>query len=89
MKSGRFSIATYIIFGLALIGLVSRATQYIIPIVVFGVIFLLFKFPPNKWGKSKTTTTRSGRTKEKRTRDATFRVINGSKGSSDEPPKYH
>ena len=88
MKSGRFSIATYIILGLALIGLVSKATEFVIPIVVFGVIFLLFKFPPNKWGKSKITP-KFGRTKEKRTRNATFRVINGNKGNSDEPPKYH
>jgi hypothetical protein len=88
MKSGRYSIATYIILGLALIGLVSKATEFVIPIVVFGIIFLLFKFPPNKWGKPKTTP-RFGKNKEKRTRDATFRVINGNKGSSDEPPKYH
>ncbi|MEK3917585.1 hypothetical protein [Paenibacillus sp. FSL H7-0331] len=89
MKSGRYSVATYIILGLALIGVASMASQLIIPIVVFGVIFLLLKYPPNKWGKSKTTSPRFGKGKERRTRDATFRVINGNKGSSDEPPKYH
>jgi hypothetical protein len=88
MKSGRYSIATYIILGLALIGVASKASQLVVPIVVFGLIFLLLKYPPSKWGKSKTTT-RFGKNKEKRTRDATFRVINGNKGSSDEPPKYH
>ncbi|TDF99813.1 hypothetical protein E1757_04980 [Paenibacillus piri] len=74
------------IIGLALIGVASKALTLIIPIAVFGIIFVLYKYPPNTWGKSKTT--RGGKTKEKRTRNATFRVIDG-KGGSDEPPKYH
>jgi hypothetical protein len=91
MKTRRYSVATYIILGLALIGVASKASQLVIPIVVFGLIFLLLKYPPSKWGKSKLTTSRSrfGKPKEKRGRNATFRVIDGNKGSSDEPPKYH
>jgi hypothetical protein len=88
MKTGRYSIATYIILGLALIGVASKASQLVIPILVFGVIFLLLKYPPSKWGKSKPLS-RSGKNKEKRSRNATFRVIDGNKGNSDEPPKYH
>jgi fatty acid desaturase len=88
MKTRRFSVATYIILGLALIGVASTAVQLIIPILVFGLIFLLLKYPPSKWGKSKSNT-RYSKTKEKRSRNANFRVIDGNKGSSDEPPKYH
>ncbi|MFE5322923.1 hypothetical protein ACFQ88_30035 [Paenibacillus sp. NPDC056579] len=86
----RYSIATYIILGLALIGVASVALKLIIPIIVFGIIFLLYKFPPNRWRKPTFTAKGSGgRTKEKRTRNATFRVIDGNKGNADEPPKYH
>ncbi|OXM88195.1 hypothetical protein [Paenibacillus rigui] len=88
----RYSIATYVILGLALIGVASKALSLIIPILVFGVIFLLYKFPPSTWKKSGFSgrgSSSHSRTQGKRTRNATFRVINGNKGSSDEPPKYH
>ncbi|NOU97697.1 hypothetical protein GC093_31375 [Paenibacillus sp. LMG 31456] len=88
----RYPIAAYIILGLALIGLASKALSLIIPIAVFAVIFLLYKFPPSTWGRSGRTKQgpkNFSRTKEKRSRNATFRVIDGNKGSSDEPPKYH
>ncbi|MBE1445532.1 hypothetical protein [Paenibacillus sp. OAS669] len=85
----RFSIATYVVLGLALIGIASKALQLIIPILVFSVIFLLYKYPPNRWRKPAFSAKSGGRTKERRTRNATFRVIDGNKGSSDEPPKYH
>ncbi|MFH5184876.1 hypothetical protein ACHHV8_20765 [Paenibacillus sp. TAB 01] len=91
----RYSAATYIILGLALIGVASKALTLIIPILVFGVIFLLYKFPPSTWrkpgssGRDSSSASSSSRTQGKRTRNATFRVIDGNKGSSDEPPKYH
>ncbi|MCS7461663.1 hypothetical protein N0M98_16030 [Paenibacillus doosanensis] len=87
----RYSIATYVILGLALIGVASKALTLIIPILVFGVIFLLYKYPPSRWRKPAFTGKggAGGRSKDRRTRNATFRVIDGNKGSSDEPPKYH
>jgi hypothetical protein len=86
----RFPIVAYIILGLALIGLASQALQLVIPIVVFAVIIFLYKFPPNTWGKRKWPGSRSGpKARDKRSRNASFRVIDGNKGSSDEPPKYH
>ncbi|WP_028548798.1 hypothetical protein [Paenibacillus sp. UNC451MF] len=85
----RFSIATYVVLGLALIGIASKALQLIIPIIVFGAIFFLYKYPPSRWRKPAFSTKSSGRTKEKRTRNASFRVIDGNKGSPEEPPKYH
>ncbi|WP_282935759.1 hypothetical protein [Paenibacillus sp. RC67] len=85
----RFSIATYVVLGLALIGIASKALQLLIPIFVFGVIFLLYKYPPNRWRKPSFSTKSGSKTKEKRTRNASFRVIDGNKGSSEEPPKYH
>jgi hypothetical protein len=86
----RLPIAAYIILGLALIGLASKALQLIIPIAVFGAIILLYKFPPNTWGKRNRFSSRgSAKTKNKSSKTASFRVIDGNKGSSEEPPKYH
>ncbi|PZE22219.1 hypothetical protein CBW46_006665 [Paenibacillus xerothermodurans] len=77
----------YIILGLALIGVAAQAAKLIVPIVVFGVIFLLYKFPPNTWGKRNRRT--SGSARPRRSKNASFRVIDGNKDGSDEPPKYH
>lgn len=85
----RFSIATYVVLGLALIGIASKALQLIIPIIVFGAIFFLYKYPPNRWRKPSFSAKGTGKAKERRTRNASFRVIDGNKGSSEEPPKYH
>lgn len=46
-------IALYIIAGLAGIGiiatLISNPWSVLIPVIIAGVIFLLWKFPPNRW----------------------------------------
>lgn len=90
----RHNTIAYVIFGLIAIGILftvlTRPGALIIPLLVFGIIFWLYKYPPGRW-RSRTksfTPPRFSRTKPKR-RNATFRVINGSKDSSDEPPKYH
>jgi hypothetical protein len=94
----KLPVAAYIILGLALIGVASKALTLIIPIAVFGIIFLLYKFPPSTWGKNGAKFNgpkfgggpkSSGKSKERRTREASFRVIEGNKRNSDEPPKYH
>lgn len=82
----RNNIGMYIVFGLLAIGLLVSIRNLIIPIAVFAVIFLLYKFPPNRWSRFKSS---GGRNPRGKTRNAKFRVIPGSKDSSDEPPKYH
>ncbi|MBP1155061.1 MULTISPECIES: hypothetical protein [unclassified Paenibacillus] len=90
----RNSTIAYVIFGLIAIGILftvlSRPGTLIIPLLVFGIIFWLYKYPPSSW-RSKTrsfTPPRFNGSKAKR-KNATFRVINGRKDGSDEPPKYH
>ncbi|WP_026326291.1 hypothetical protein [Paenibacillus ginsengihumi] len=81
------NIGMYVVFGLLAIGLLVSISNLIIPIAVFAVIFLLYKFPPDRWRRFKWSG--GGRKPRGKTRNAKFRVIPGSKDSSDEPPKYH
>lgn len=87
----RNSTVAYVIFGLIAIGILasilSNPGTFMIPILVFGVIFFLYKFPPNRWRQPKRPS--SSRFQKGKRRNATFRVIQGSKDGSDEPPKYH
>lgn len=67
---------------LGIIGVVSvivaNPSAYIIPIIVFGVIFYLYKFPPGGRGPRGP----------RRRRRIKLRVIQGHK-KDDEPPRYH
>ncbi|MFC0216083.1 hypothetical protein ACFFK0_27180 [Paenibacillus chartarius] len=81
---GRYSIGTYIIFGLLAIGLLFSLTTIFIPILVLGAIFLLYKFPPSTWRKVTMYRKDDG----KRHRKARYRVIHGTK-RDDDPPRYH
>ncbi len=101
MRSNRQLIA-YIIFGLIVIGLISSFIQnpgpFLIPLVVLGGVFLLYKFPPRRMSslfKSKPNSGRSYSSTRSSTkppggrRKTTFRVIKGNKRDDDEPPRYH
>ncbi|TCZ77435.1 hypothetical protein E0485_10595 [Paenibacillus albiflavus] len=78
---------------LLLIGFVASMSKFLIPIVVFGLIFLLYKFPPNTWKfrANQTTSGASNRKKKAPVRKAKFRVIQGSKPDDDneDKPRYH
>lgn len=91
-------IVLYVIIGLIAIGLLSRIARNpsaaIIPILVFGGVFLLYKYPPHRWrtmfeqaryGGNDRNPRHKGRTKK-----AKFRVIPGTKrDDEDDLPKYH
>ncbi|MBD0380746.1 hypothetical protein [Paenibacillus sedimenti] len=83
----RFSKAEIIIAVLIAIGLLVSLRTLFIPILVLGIIFLMYKFPPSRW-KWKVPT---GRTMAKgKRKSGKFRVINGNKEpDSDDFPKYH
>ncbi|MFD2116078.1 hypothetical protein ACFSTH_04945 [Paenibacillus yanchengensis] len=81
-----------------IVSLKNNFVAFVIPIVILGGIFLLYKYPPETWRK-KNTSTRGQQTyysppkttnKEKRTRSkkVPFRVIDGNK-DDDDTPKYH
>jgi len=85
-------ILFYVIIGLIVIGALSMVARNpggaIIPVVVLGGVFLLYKYPPHTWKSlfRDVTSRRAGMHKSKR---AKFKVIPGTKRSDDEPPKYH
>ena len=89
----RSTMFAYIIFGLIAIGLLAnlltRPSTMLIPLLVLGIVFYLYKFPP---GRSRRGGHRSGQTTKrdnKASKRATFRVIRGNKRDDDEPPRYH
>ncbi|MNR59030.1 hypothetical protein D3C85_1801890 [compost metagenome] len=84
----RFTPVEIAIGVLLAIGLLVSLRTLFIPIIVLGIIFLLYKFPPSSWKKIQV---RPGPGKGKNTKNAKFRVINGTKdtNNSDDFPKYH
>lgn len=96
----RLSLPDYIIYALLVVGILYRFLvnpgPLLIPLLVFGVIFLLYKFPPSRLQKharpvhNRTKTAERKKMEERERRKAHFRVIPGSKPDSDEePPRYH
>ncbi|WP_270170433.1 hypothetical protein [Paenibacillus sp. SYP-B4298] len=97
----KMSPALIVIIVLAAIGLAANLDQYVIPIVVLGAIFLLYKFPPKPLRRNGTqgrpgvsarpraTSSPSHRSKTSR-KNIPFRVIEGGKDDNqDDLPKYH
>lgn len=97
----RLSVPDYIIYGLLVVGIISsflaNPGPLLIPLLVFGVIYLLYKFPPGQLkaqGKTRVvrggTAPRRNRQDDRERRKSHFRVIYGNKHDSDEePPRYH
>jgi hypothetical protein len=93
----RFTTTSYIIFGLIAVGLLAKLWAHpgtlLVPLIVFGVIFLLYKYPPTTWRARSQAAFVSKKRKpddSRRTRKAKFKVIKGSKPDDpQEPPKYH
>ncbi|MDF2720424.1 MAG: hypothetical protein K0Q59_99 [Paenibacillus sp.] len=91
-----------VILVLMVIGIMNRMMvnpfQLIMAIVIFGGVFLLWKFPPARWRKPKQrkpspSASSAKKAKEKR-KDIPFRVIQGgNKRDDDDPPErpytYH
>jgi hypothetical protein len=85
-------LSTYVIFGFGMIGLVSASftnpTAFLVPLVIFGAVFLLYKFPPGRLRTNGPSAYQAKPRKPKK--QVPFRVIDGSKRENDqEPPKYH
>jgi hypothetical protein len=82
MRRFRLPLSAYVVIALIVIGYISRLLMHpeelLVPTIIFGVVFLLYKFPPH-------TLRRKIKKKE-----APFRVIQGNKRNNDEgTPKYH
>lgn len=84
----RYPISVYIIIGLIAIGIMVSLDDLIIPIVVLGLIFLLYKFPPSRWSQLRSfiLKRKPGKINSKK---AKFRVIKGNKDQDEDRPRYH
>ncbi|REK77360.1 hypothetical protein [Paenibacillus paeoniae] len=102
-RGKRWNPITIILFALLLIGIVVGIARFaislILPIVIIGGIFLLYKYPPSFLGgrrggsQSRTHVTQSQtsakpRRDRPRSKTVPFRVIEGGK-DDDDIPKYH
>ncbi|CAM3118982.1 hypothetical protein PALU110988_02555 [Paenibacillus lupini] len=95
----KWNASSIIVLALLAIGILygigQHLTSFLIPIIVLGGIFLLYKYPPNTWGSNvrvrqqpfvkQSRTTPRQKPKSRRT---PFRVIDGGK-DDDDLPKYH
>ena len=94
---GRLNGWTIVILTLIAIGVLSQIAEnpvaYLIPIVVFGVVYFLYKFPPSRYRRAYQPPRVKGDDRHRpkgaaRNRSVPFRVIDGGK-DDDDLPKYH
>jgi hypothetical protein len=88
-----------VLLTLAAIGVVAtlirHPSQLIIPAVVFGIVFLLYKFPPGR-GRREYRAPRPGAREQRRKSGAAprrkavpFKVIEGGRDDDENRPRYH
>ncbi|MFC5651580.1 hypothetical protein ACFPYJ_21165 [Paenibacillus solisilvae] len=95
-KMSPLLIVILALIGVGLIAqMLNNPVQLIIPVVVFGVIYLLYKFPPGgaRASSAKPRSKQANRrdpqaSKPKSRKNIPFRVIEGGK-DDDNLPKYH
>lgn len=96
-KIDRQKLPFYVIAALMIIGLLSvmlrNIGNFLLPVLVFGTIFFLYKYPPNRWRQlvyqARSRFASTGTRSRRRTKRAKFRVIEGSKREDDDFPKTH
>jgi|CeladaMinimDraft_18_1061708.scaffolds.fasta_scaffold07338_2 hypothetical protein len=102
---GKITPLAAVLLTLAAIGLVATLLKYphelIIPAVVFGIVFLLYKFPPGRFRRQGYRTPRpsardrrktgsgSGSGSPARRKTMPFRVIEGGRDDDEDRPRYH
>lgn len=90
MKYRKRNGLLYIVLILIAIGILSRIGSnpmaYIIPLTVFGIVFILYKLPPSQLRRAYM---KMKQKEDKKTKKAKFRVIQGNKTDDDEKPPYH
>lgn len=91
--------AILVIGFLAVLGLIVQLSRnpssVLIPVILVGIVFLLWKYPPETWRRRTAGPVRMRRKskadRNKAARRAKFRVIQGSKKqrNDEQPPGYH
>lgn len=95
----KWSVPAIIIMSLLGIGVIygvlTDMRSFLIPIIVFGLIYVLYKFPPDRWRSRSGSASpqvrpgnRSQPAKRPKSQRTPFRVIEGGK-EDDDLPKYH
>lgn len=96
----RLSLKDYVIYGLLIIGIISSFLAnpfwFLVPLVMFGIIYLLYKYPPKRFqrpGQTRVLNTKfssSQRSKQDPKKNR-FKVIYGNRRDNpdDDPPPYH
>lgn len=89
------TVVVIVLFAIGLFyGFSLNPSAFLIPLIVLGAIFLLYKYPPNKWrsnARAKQPFVKQNRTQTRqkpKSRTVPFRVIDGGK-DDDDTPKYH
>lgn len=92
----RMTPVTYILLFLIVIGIlysiIRNPSALLIPVVVFGVIYFLYKYPPGRRRQKSEKQRYNEAYKKQKMRNvqkASFKVIKGKKHDDDEPPLYH
>lgn len=102
-RTGKWNVWAVIVFALfvigVIVGLLINPLQLLLPIIILGGIFLLYKYPPSFLGGNRGSQKRAYVTKNRaaaskpkasrpRSKNVPFRVIEGGK-DDDDLPKYH
>ena len=98
----RHRISFIVIMALAALGIVNSIWNgrygLLIPVLVFGIVFLLLKFPPSRFQRapkikvSQRTEAKYAKSQKPKRKTVPFRVIEGSKGKDDGDdniPRFH
>ncbi|MBB6730545.1 hypothetical protein [Cohnella zeiphila] len=109
MRKSFFGPLTIVLLALFLLGIFEQirmgSRMLLIPIALVAIVFLLYKFPPDRlFGRGRSSERAKYRqaaaaskrrqsvrqdTPSKRRAASPFRVIEGNKKKDDEPPTYH
>ncbi len=80
---------SYIIFGLIAVGILVNIRSMWLPLLIFGIVFYLYKFPPKNFQRGQGSNKRYSSRVKPNKRKSMFRVIKGNKKDDDDTPKYH
>jgi hypothetical protein len=86
-------LMTYVLFILIAIGVLTQISAgyrvLLIGVIVFGLVFLLYKFPPDRWRSLGAVKKRPIVRRMHKKAERKFRVIEGRKKDGNDPPRYH
>ena len=95
---GKITPLMAVLLTLIAIGIIAKFREspgvLIIPAVVFGIVFLLYKFPPGRSRREYRPPRPSARERRKtgaasRRKSAPFKVIEGGRDDDEDRPRYH